>query len=149
MKEINLKYVYDKAYKLVLEAKQFTANSKEAILYARKYFDKNELRYCEEIGFLSSEQVSLLKCETNILKFSVDSVIKNILEHPDLDISDYNLVSYIANDYDKMMQDRENHIKLFKKINEKIYEMVIKTTKNKQENYIVSLHFSNKRRMKK
>ena len=44
---------------------------------------------------------------------------------------------------DKIIQDRKNNLRMFKCINGKFYEIVIKTTKNKNENYLTTFHRCN------
>ena len=76
-------------------------------------------------------------------------MIKNRLHHPELNFYDYKKLNEIISQPDKIIKDGDSHIKLFKKIDNKIYEAVIKTTKDKKENYFNSMHISNTKRMKK
>ena len=49
---------------------------------------------------------------------------------------------------DKIIQDRKNNLRMFKCINGKFYEIVIKTTKNKNENYLTTFHRCNISKLK-
>lgn len=82
-------------------------------------------------------------------KLSMDSMIKNRINHPDIRYNDYLKINSIINNPDKIILDDKQHIKMFKQIDNKIYETILKTTKDKKENYLVSFHYSNKKRMKK
>ena len=80
---------YNKSIELTKFALSKCTNKKEAILYARKNFNKSDLKSYYKIGTLTKEQIKILSAKENIIKLSIDSMIKNILEHPDLDIEDY------------------------------------------------------------
>lgn len=134
-----------KAYGLA----RFVDESKDPIKHARELYDKNTLNSFYNVGSLTKEQKELLGTKTNEIKFSIDSMIKNRIKHKDLDFYDYQKIKNIINNSDKTIKDGENHIKMFKKIDNKLYEAVIKSTKDKKENYLVSLHISNQKRLKK
>ena len=138
-----------KAYGLADFAKRTEGNKKQQIKFARNFYDKNTLNSFYNIGDLTEEQKNILGAKTNNIKFSLDNMIKNRIEHPELNFYDYNKLSEIIIQPDKIIKDGENHIKLFKKIDNKIYEAVIKTTQDKKENYFNSMHISNAKRMKK
>ena len=138
-----------KAYGLADFAKRTEGNKKQQIKFARNFYDKNTLNSFYNIGDLTEEQKNILGAKTNNIKFSLDNMIKNRIEHPELNFYDYNKLSEIIAQPDKIIKDGENHIKLFKKIDNKIYEAVIKTTQDKKENYFNSMHISNAKRMKK
>lgn len=144
LKSFNLK-----AYGLAQYAKNVEENPKSAVQYARKFFDKNTLNSYFKAGSLNDEQMKLLGCKTPDIKFSMDSMIKNRISHKDVRFSDYAKIEHILKSPDKIISDGENHLKLFKQVDNKIYEAVIKTTNDKKENFFVSLHYSNQRRMKK
>lgn len=101
------------------------------------------------MGKLSKEQKQLLNAQTSDIKFSLDSMIKNRIKHNDVNYWDYAKIPDILGTPDKIISDGKQHIKIFKTVDDKIYEAVIKTTRDKKENFLVSLHYSNQRRMKK
>lgn len=123
--------------------------SNEAVKFAREHYDKATLNSFVNIGQLSNEHVKILGSHTNEIKLSMDSMIKNRINHPDVRYNDYLKINNIINNPDKIILDDKQHIKMFKQIDNKIYETILKTTKDKKENYLVSFHYSNKRRMKK
>ncbi len=138
-----------KAYGLADFAKQAEGNKKQKIQFARKFYDKNTLNSFYNIGNLTEEQKNTLRSKTSNIKFSLDNMIKNRIEHPDLSFYDYQKLNEIIPQPDKIIKDGDYHIKLFKKIDNKLYEAVIKTTQDRKENYFNSMHISNTKRMKK
>ena len=68
--------------------------------------------------------------------------MKNQAKHPDINYSLYSKVSRLINNYDKYYFNRGNLII------EKIYQgnnilIALKTTKNKAENYLLSMYMAN------
>ena len=81
----------------------------------------------------------MLKSSTNIIKFSVDSLVKNIIKHSEIEFNDYYKINDIIIKPDKIRLSKSNNnsILLLKKEN-KYYQVVIKTTIDKNENYLTS-----------
>ena len=131
---------YNKSLELTKFALRKCTNKKEAILYARKNFNKSDLKSYYKIGILTKEQIKILSTKENIIKLSIDSMIKNILEHPDLDIEDYLKLKKILHNSDIFIQDRKNNLRIFKNIENKFYEIIIKSTQNKDENFLTTFH---------
>lgn len=130
-----------KAYGLADFVKSDNLNKKEQIKFARKFYDKNTINSFYNIGKLNRESKELLGSNIDNIKFSIDSMIKNRIEHPDLNFYDYKKIPQILKDYDNVsLSKKPNHIVMLKTIDEKPYQLVLKTTKNKQENFIVSFH---------
>lgn len=126
-----------KAYGLASAAK----NTDKPLQYARSIYDKNTLNSFYKIGNLSKDQMKLLNTDVPEIKFSLDSMIKNRIEHPDLNFYDYKKLDNIISSPDLIDLSRKpNHIVLTKNINDKPYKLIIKTTKNKKENFLVSFH---------
>ena len=85
--------------------------------------------------------MEILGTNISVIKFSLDSLIKNLIEHADLNFSSYNLIlPNIVSLPDCVQQDRKLNLRMFRRVDDKLYEVVIKTTKNKQENYLTSFH---------
>lgn len=124
-------------------------NNDNAVKYMRSKFSKEVLNNYYNIGNLNKEAQELLKSKTKNLKLSVDSLTKNIIKHTDLKFSDYSKISEILRKPDLIKKDGNFHIKLFKNVDEKLYEIVIKTTKNREEVFLNSIHISNLKRMHK
>ncbi len=113
----------------------------DAVKYARKLFDENTLRAYYNIGELPEEAVNLLNSETNELKFSIDNLLKNIINHKDLDFKDYKRIFKIIKKPSKTRKSKKQNFKdviLFSNKNKQYYMLVIKTTANKKENFIKS-----------
>lgn len=126
-----------KAFGLASAAK----NTDKPLQYARSIYDKNTLNSFYKIGNLSKDQMKLLNTDVSEIKFSLDSMIKNRIEHPDLNFYDYKKLDNIISSPDLIDLSRKpNHIVLTKNINDKPYKLIIKTTKNKKENFLVSFH---------
>ena len=67
---------YNKSVELTKFALSKCANKKEAILYARKNFNKSDLKSYYKIGILTKEQIKILSTKENTIKLSIDSMIK-------------------------------------------------------------------------
>jgi SPP1 gp7 family putative phage head morphogenesis protein len=130
-----------KAYGLANFVKQEGKSKKEIVDIARKMYDKNTLNSFYNIGKLTEEQKQLLGTNSDDIKFSLDSMIKNRIEHPDLNFYDYKKIEQILASPDKMQPSKKKkHIVIIKEIDNKPYQLVLKTTKNKKENFVVSFH---------
>lgn len=55
----------------------------------------------------------------------MDSMIKNRINHPDVRYNDYLKINNIINNPDKIILDDKQHIKMFKQIDNKIYETIV------------------------
>ena len=93
-------------------------------------------------GQLNNTVKNLLKSDTNELRLSFDNFVKNQAKHPEIDFTLYKkAVSYINNN-DNHYFDKGNLI-IEKILNNQKYLIVLKTTKNKQENYLLSMRKAN------
>lgn len=93
-------------------------------------------------GQLNNTVKNLLKSDTNELRLSFDNFVKNQAKHPEIDFTLYKkAVSYINNN-DKHYFDKGNLI-IEKILNNQKYLIVLKTTKNKSENYLLSMYIAN------
>lgn len=124
-------------------------NESQKILYARKFFTKEVLNSCLTIGRLNEKIVILLDSKSNILKFSMDNIIKNKLAHPEVMAQDYLKISSIIKNPSKYYKTKSGYDVILFKEDEKCYKLVIKTTKNRKENFVKSFHLLNKERYEK
>lgn len=121
----------------------------QKISYARKFFTKEVLNSCLIIGKLNEDIVNLLEAKSNILKFSIDNMIKNKLAHPEVTNNDYLKILSIIKNPSKYYKTKSGYDVILFKEDEKCYKLVIKTTKNRKENFVKSLHLLNKERYEK
>lgn len=139
------------ADKLTEIIKAQNLSQKDSVNFVRKNFNKTILNEFCFICDLSIEYKKMLDSKVSCVKLSLDSLIKNKINNPDVQNDDYAKLSFIIKTANICVPDKIRHIKvfkIFKEINNKIYEVIIKTTQNGEENFLVSFHISNKRRMK-
>jgi negative regulator of genetic competence, sporulation and motility len=81
----------------------------------------------------------MLGTETDTIKFSLDSMIKNRINHPEINFNDYKKITDIISNPDKVAYSKNNNnsIILFKN-DDKYYMAVVKATADKKENYLTS-----------
>ena len=144
----NFNEFYNKANDLAKQAIKRQSNLKQAVVFARKSFSKTDLNSFYIIGNLHKKQINTLNAKTAVIKFSVDSLIKNILEHSDLDFEDYKKINFILNNPDDIILGTCNHLRYFKVIDEKLYEVIIKNTYDNKENFLLSLYRSDVSKLK-
>ncbi len=123
----NFEEFYNKAFSLTQQARNKYPNTKEAIIYARKCFNKADLNSFYIVGVLKKEQIQVLKTKTSTIKLSIDSMIKNIIEHPDIVFKEYKNIAKYINSAEYILK-KDNINLIYFKIENKIYQFVIKTT---------------------
>lgn len=141
---------YNKCYSIVRflqKNKQLEVH--EQINFARKNIEKDILNDFIEIGRLPDEIIKLLNSSINILKFSTDNLIKNIITHPELKYEDYCKIPKIIKNPSKYYKIKTGYYVILFKEDKNYYKLVIKTTKSRKENFVKSLHFLNKERYEK
>lgn len=124
-------------------------DSSQKILYARKIFTKEILNNCLTVGYLNENIVKLLESRSNILKFSIDNMLKNRLAHPEVTNQDYLKILSVIKNPSKYYKTKSGYDVILFKEEDKCYKLVIKTTKNRKENFIKSFHLLNKERYEK
>lgn len=78
----------------------------------------------------------------------MDSLLKNIIEHPEINISKYEAISkYILEAEYIFLKNKKNLI--YFKIEDNIYQFVLKNTKNKQEHFLTTFHKASKKQLEK
>lgn len=121
----------------------------EKINYARFVFNKTILNSSIKVGRISEDVKNLLNCSNCELKFSMDNMIKNRLAHPEVTDEDYSKISSIVKSPSKYYKSKSGYDVILFKADEKYYKLVIKTTKNRKENFVKSLHLLNADRYNK
>ena len=150
MKEYtDFKEFYNDVLNLVEDIKAKNLNQTEQISFARKYILKDTLNNYTKISILPNNIIDILNSSSNILKFSVDNLIKNILTHPEVLFDDYVKIPKIIKNPSKYYKIKSGYDVILFKEDEKYYKLVIKTTKNRKENFVKSLHLLNKERYNK
>lgn len=113
---------------------------KKAVEYLYKNIPKNRKENIFVVGELNNSAKTLLKAETSKIYLSLESLAKNIIKHSDLGIEDYIKMNDILANPLNIEPDKnspEYNIILHKK-EQKYYRMVVKTTRDRKENYITS-----------
>ncbi|MBR1424706.1 hypothetical protein IJ579_04005 [bacterium] len=119
------------------------------IAFARNVLTKEILNSFVKVASLSDDIKSIIKSRTNVLLFSMDNMIKNRLSHPEITDEDYTKIPQIVKSPSKYYTSKSGYdVILFKEFN-KYYKLVIKTTQNRKENFVKSLHLLNKDRYNK
>ena len=142
---------YNYGYSITKSIKSKTNNflASERVEFARNNIYKSDLRGFIKVSFISKEVINILDTTSNILKFSVENLIKNLLVHSDVTFEDYKKIPLISSKPDKIVKSKNGYDVMLFKANNKYYKLVIKTTKNKDENYIKSFHLLEQERYEK
>ena len=142
---------YNFGFKLVQNVKSKTNNllASEKVEFARNNIFKSDLRCFIKIGFISKDVIAILDTNSNILKFSTENLVKNLLVHSDVTLDDYKIIPLISSNPDKIVKSKNGYDVMLFKAGNKFYKLVIKTTKNKAENYIKSFHLLEQERYEK
>ena len=144
----SLEEFYNQGLSYIQQIKRVLPNDTkiQQIEFYRKYYKAKILNSYIKICLLNKEHKKLLQTNNAILKFSIDSLIKNMLRHPEITLDEYLLVRNIINTPDKMALSKNNNnsILVFKFQNN-YYQVVIKTTTDKSENYLTSFIRSNEK----
>jgi len=115
----------------------------EQVSYIRKNIDKEILISYVFISDLTDNVQLLLNSQNKSLKFSIDNYLKNRIMHPEVTINDYLKIPNIINNPSKILKSKNGYDVILFKADEKYYKLVIKTTANKDENFVKSLHLLN------
>ena len=144
MEKITIYEDFNEFYSLGCNLAEFIKLQKEnfskdvQVEYARNFFNEFIRKSYFNIGIITDDVKKLLQSDRKEVRFSIDNLIKNKIRHPEIKKQDYNLIPIILSNPDKVIP-KNRDVLLFKK-NENYYRLVIKTTENKQENYIKSFH---------
>ena len=144
MEKITIYEDFNEFYSLGCDLAEFVKLQKKnfskdvQVEYARNFFNEFIRKSYFNIGIITDDVKKLLQSDRKEVRFSIDNLIKNKIRHPEIKKQDYNLIPIILSNPDKVIP-KNRDVLLFKK-NENYYRLVIKTTENKQENYIKSFH---------
>lgn len=118
----------------------------QRITFARKYLKKETLNCCIKIGNLAEYVITELGTNTSTLRFSIDNLVKNLIAHSDVCFEDYLQIPYIAKNPSKILKSKNGYDIMLFQNKEKYYKLIVKTTKNKAENYVKSFHLLREKR---
>ena len=121
----------------------------QQIEFARKVYTKDLLNSRLTVGFLSDDVKNILGSNAKLLNFSMHNMIKNRLAHPEVTDEDYVKIVKIIKSPSKYYKSKSGYDVILFKEDEKYYKLVIKTTRNRKENFVKSLHLLNKDRYNK
>lgn len=125
-----------------------TLSSREKIKIIRENIDKNILDNYYIVGNISYKIAAAINSKTNLIKLSVDSMIKNLIEHPELTLNEYKNISYYINNAEYILKKNNKNLIYFK-IDKKIYQFVIKRTKTGNEMFITTFHKASAKQLAK
>ena len=138
----DFKGFYDSTKAVATALKNSVSVSKISTNYLKNNITADLRKHYTVAGQLNNTVKNLLKSDTNELRLSFDNFVKNQAKHPEIDFTLYKkAVSYINNN-DNHYFDKGNLI-IEKILNNQKYLIVLKTTKNKQENYLLSMRKAN------
>ena len=110
-KYINFKDFYSNAdsFAEIINKKFLNIENARKIIFARELFTKDLLNSYFIAGFLSVDVKGLLGSNTNILKFSMDNMIKNQLAHPEVTYEDYQKIPLIIKSPSKYFKSKNGY----------------------------------------
>lgn len=115
----------------------------EQVSFIRENIDKEILISYVFISNITNDVQILLNSKSKNLKLSLDNYLKNRIMHPEVTISDYLKIPNIVSNPSKVLKPKNGYDVILFKADEKYYKLVIKTTANKDENFVKSLHLLN------
>lgn len=123
-------------------------SSSQKIDYIRLNSEKTLLNSYIHVGILSKNAVNALGINTVYVKLSMDTLIKNIIEHPELTFHEYSKIESFIKNPDYIFKKNDKNLIYFK-IDEQIYQLVIKSTKTKNETYVTTFHKASVKQLQK
>ena len=121
-------------------AKQYIQGAITGPDFLRFFEGKVEGNY--PVAVLNEEYRRRIGAQAQYVRLSTESLRKNLTEHPDVSIRDYQQLPDIIENAQLIIQDR-TYTLVFIKRNGKIYHAVIKATRDGKELYLTSFRFTN------
>ena len=103
MEIFSLEDLYNLAIDLVNKIELKTYNTKDLIIFIRKNQSKKLLNSFCIAGKLDKFEMNILKSDISNVKLSLDNIIKNIINHPDLNLYDYKRINKIISYPDEVI----------------------------------------------
>ena len=139
---------YQDSYNLTEYVKNSARNLSDSdkINFARQFYSEIVLNSYIIVGKISKEIQEILNSDSDELKFSIDNMVKNCIAHPEVCYDDYEKIPFIIKNPSKYYKSKTGYDIILFKADTKYYKLVIKTTKNRKENFVKSLHLLNAER---
>jgi len=147
----NFSEFYNEAFKIAQDIKKETIGmlAQQRVEYMRLNIERHILNGCIDMCKLCDSAIKQLGSSNNLLKFSIDNLVKNCITHSDVAYEDYIKIPFIAKNPSKIIKSNNGYDVMLLKCETKYYKLVIKTTKNKTENFIKSFHMIKEDRFNK
>lgn len=143
--ELFSKQAQDKAAWAINTVKADNINIREtrdlAVKHMRKNISRNERGLFHYVATLNQEKKTLIKANKQAVKLSLDSFIKNYINHPEITPDEYRLIPEIVDKTELLIYSNAKNEQIFCFADKgNYYKTTIKTTGNKDENYLQSFH---------
>ena len=134
---------FEEFYKRAEEvAKKIRADYSENAITTKLVENFTDISECFLIGELPLPVQHSLNSSTRKLRISLVNLVKNIAKHPEIDVKIFKEVIKYINLANNQYCSKEKMI--FERIiGLDLYQIVIKTTRNKKENYLLSFYKAN------
>lgn len=122
-------------------------NSKiEALKILRNQAEKTNVF---PVAVIDEDYQKLLGSKTQVVKLSEDTLAKQFIEHPEIELKDYKKLPNIISNAEVITQEEGQKFVFLKDSKDKFYLAVVKNTKDKKELYLVSLFNTDEREVLK
>ncbi len=138
----NLQTLYEQTQGVATALRNSMPESQITTEYLRDNFDKELRKHYVVVGKLDTNVQQMLGSNTKDLRLSFDNFVKNQAKHPEIAYEMYKRANTYINQSQNIFK-KNNQIISFVEQNNTLYQMVIKTTQNKDENYLQSIRVSN------
>lgn len=97
------------------------------------------------VAVINQGYKNLIGSKSHVVKLSEDTLVKQLIEHPELTLKDYKKLPEIISNAQVITQEDAQKLIFLKDSKNKFYLAVIKNTKDKKELYLVSLFNTDER----
>lgn len=146
---MNLEQYYKIAKNIAAQGLKKNHNNKTlALNYIRINYSKTILGKSCKVGKLTKNEISTLSTLSEDIKLSIDTMVKNLIHHTELILDDYLSIGYYIKNAEYILHSSDKNLIYFK-TGDKIYQIVVKTTKDKKENFLTTFHKSSVQQLEK
>lgn len=129
-------------------AKSILKDQNITINHYRQNCDKTVLNGFYFITNLPTYMLATLGSKTSQVKLSMDNLLKNMIEHPEITYQEYLKLDYFICNAEYILLKNEKNLIYFK-FDNCLYQFVIKKTKNGCENFLTTFHKANIKQLNK